>query len=244
MRNIFFALAAIALSVLVCATNTTAALYNDWHNHEKQVFDLVNLQRDHNGLQNLIADSRLQIAADLHSQDMAVNDYFDHVSPDGTTHIQRIEAQGYHSSVFPGENIAAGYSNGYSVMYGTDNLVLLNDFDTRLGNGGFSSWEEVGQGWSDDEWGAWETYRSDLDLTGGWMGSGGHRRAILGNAFTDIGVGYYYLASDTGNSNWQGHYWTQTFAAGDTAPVPIPPSIMLFGSGILWVAGFMRLKKK
>lgn len=153
------------------------------------------LQRGLNGLAGLTADSRLQDAADLHSQDMAENDYFDHTSQDGTEFSERITAQGYQYA-YAGENIAAGYTNAYTVMYGTDDLALISAFDVKLGHDGFSSWEEVGQGWSDADWESWD---------GGWMGSTGHRKSILNDVFTDIGVGYYYFPSDTGESNYY-HY--------------------------------------
>ena len=45
----------------------------------------------------------------------------------------------------------------------------------------------------------------------GWMNSSGHRRNILNPKAREIGVGYYYLANDTGNVNYK-HYWTQVFA--------------------------------
>jgi uncharacterized protein YkwD len=244
MKNLLSVLTAAALSVLLFTTNVTAAMYEDWHDYEKQVFGLVNLQRGHNGLPDLVADSRLQDAADLHSQDMAENDYFSHDSLDGRTPGDRMAAQGY-NAVYARENIAVGYTNPYSVMYGTDDLAVLSAFDVDLGNDGFSSWEEVGQGWTYDEWEAWANHRSQptVNLPTGWMGSQGHREGILDDVITDIGVGYYYLASDTGDLNY-GHYWTQNFAFGDTAPVPVPPSILLLGSGIFWVAGFVRIKNR
>jgi uncharacterized protein YkwD len=43
------------------------------------------------------------------------------------------------------------------------------------------------------------------------MNSQGHRDNILNCALREIGVGYYYLANDTGEVNY-GHYWTQVFA--------------------------------
>ncbi|MGL5871402.1 MAG: CAP domain-containing protein [Xenococcaceae cyanobacterium] len=44
----------------------------------------------------------------------------------------------------------------------------------------------------------------------GWMGSSGHRSNILNANFTEIGVGYEYLANDTGMVNYH-NYWTTTF---------------------------------
>ena len=43
-----------------------------------------------------------------------------------------------------------------------------------------------------------------------WMNSPGHRANILNCNLTEIGIGYYYLANDTGTVNWN-HYWVQVF---------------------------------
>ncbi len=50
-----------------------------------------------------------------------------------------------------------------------------------------------------------------------WMNSPGHRANILNPNYTHMGLGYAYLANDTGMFNYQ-HYWTQVFAAGDSNP--------------------------
>lgn len=43
------------------------------------------------------------------------------------------------------------------------------------------------------------------------MNSPGHRTNILNPEYQEIGVGYYFLANDTGSVNYK-HYWTQVFA--------------------------------
>ena len=43
-----------------------------------------------------------------------------------------------------------------------------------------------------------------------WMGSAGHRANILNSDLTEIGIGYEYLANDTGSVNYNS-YWTTTF---------------------------------
>jgi uncharacterized protein YkwD len=48
-------------------------------------------------------------------------------------------------------------------------------------------------------------------VVAGWMNSPGHRANILNPALKEIGVGYYFLADDTGKVNYH-HYWTQVFA--------------------------------
>ncbi|TAF57469.1 MAG: hypothetical protein EAZ61_01290, partial [Oscillatoriales cyanobacterium] len=44
----------------------------------------------------------------------------------------------------------------------------------------------------------------------GWIESEGHRANLLNASYTQLGVGYVFLAEDTGNTNWN-HYWTQMF---------------------------------
>lgn len=56
-------------------------------------------------------------ASAAHSQDMATNNYFDHVSLDGRTLRNRVDATGYLWSSL-GENIAAGYPTVNAVVDG------------------------------------------------------------------------------------------------------------------------------
>jgi Ca2+-binding RTX toxin-like protein len=60
-------------------------------------------------------------------------------------------------------------------------------------------------------------YSSAEAVFQGWMASTGHRENILNANYTHMGLGYHYLANDTGNVNYQ-HYWTQVFGAGDPNP--------------------------
>lgn len=83
---------------------------------EAAVADLVSNERADAGCGALERDSRLDAAARLHAEDMAVNDYFDHTSQDGRSPTDRAVEQGYEGGV--GENIAAGYPDAASVMEG------------------------------------------------------------------------------------------------------------------------------
>jgi uncharacterized protein YkwD len=78
------------------------------------VFCLNNQIRAHYGLPAFRRDTRLDMAARLHSIDMMVRGYFDHTNPDGQTPGARAVAQGYGLGV--GENIAYGYSSAGSVV--------------------------------------------------------------------------------------------------------------------------------
>ena len=73
--------------------------------------------RDFPAAPPLTLDSALNNAAYLHSQDMAINGYFAHVSLDGRTPAERVTAAGYEWWT-TGENIAAGYSDAGHVVAG------------------------------------------------------------------------------------------------------------------------------
>ena len=79
-----------------------------------EVVRLVNLARATAGCGALRVDSRLTTAARLHSEDMALRNYFSHTSLDGRSPWDRLEAQGYTAG--SGENIAAGQSTPAAVM--------------------------------------------------------------------------------------------------------------------------------
>ncbi|MGQ9869237.1 CAP domain-containing protein [Leptodesmis sp.] len=133
----------------------------------QRVLNLTNQFRAANGLAPLQLNIELDAAALGHSQDMALNDYFDHNGLNGSTPASRINQVGYVYSIYI-ENIAAGY-------------------DTP---------EEVVQGWID---------------------SPEHRANLLNSSFTEVGIGYYYLANDTGVNNYYS-YWTQNFGGSDLNP--------------------------
>ena len=93
--------------------------------------------------------------------------------------------------------------------------MARNDFFSHTGSDGSLPWDRMtraGYQWS----GAGENiaagYVTPEDVMNGWMGSAGHRANILNCSFRDIGVGYTYLANDTGSVNYF-HYWTQVFGA-------------------------------
>jgi uncharacterized protein YkwD len=125
-----------------------------------EVLNLTNTQRTQRGLQPLQLNQRLTNAAQGHSEDMALRDYFSHEGPNGSSIASRVIAAGYNYSRV-GENIAAGYATAQEVV-------------------------------------------------NSWMNSPGHKANILNPDFQEIGIGYYYLANDVGEINYQ-QYWTQDF---------------------------------
>ncbi|GAA1157786.1 RNA polymerase sigma factor (sigma-70 family) [Kitasatospora gansuensis] len=82
---------------------------------QQQVLDLVNSERSKNNCGPVKANSKLQAAAQGHSQDMAARNFFDHTNPDGNGPQPRIEAAGYRWSTW-GENIARGQQDAAAVM--------------------------------------------------------------------------------------------------------------------------------
>jgi uncharacterized protein YkwD len=71
---------------------------------------LVNRERTSRGMKALAADAPLQHAAQGHSEDMAIGDYFEHDGRHGDTPLSRMRATGYifssHIGYAVGENIA------------------------------------------------------------------------------------------------------------------------------------------
>jgi len=61
--------------------------------------------------------ANLAMAAYLHSEDMALNNFFSHTGADGSTPGQRISRQGYPWRTY-GENIAVGYPTVSAVIQG------------------------------------------------------------------------------------------------------------------------------
>lgn len=83
---------------------------------ENEVTALTNAERSAAGCGDVETDERLRTAARGHSEDMAVNDYFDHTSQDGRSPFDRMRDAGYPDPA--GENIAYGYRTPADVMDG------------------------------------------------------------------------------------------------------------------------------
>jgi uncharacterized protein YkwD len=242
-----------------------------WLPEELAVVDMVNLQRGFHNLDPLQTDDRLHDSALGHSQSMADYNYFSHTTlagPNvGSNPANRISAGGYDFTGW-GENIAAGQGRAapfyntpsgvvdaaHDVMYGTEDFDEINNFFTSHSGVSASGWDDLGDGLSGSDWDAWYDQTGG---SGGWMGSSGHRNAILNSIFDDLGVGYVWDADDTapilldgGNTFDQPlySYWTQHFALGDSvetpAPVPLPGAVWLLGSGLIGMMWAGRKKKE
>ncbi|MGC9504254.1 CAP domain-containing protein [Baaleninema sp.] len=108
---------------------------------EQRVLDLVNQERGNVGLQPLSFESRLAQAAETHSQNMALQDFYSHTGADGSDFTDRMEAAGFQFQGRSAENIAAGQTTPEAVMEGWMNSTqghreaILNPEFTQLGVG-------------------------------------------------------------------------------------------------------------
>ena len=78
---------------------------------ERTVLELINAKREEFGLEPLEWSDDVARIARVHSEDMAVNNFFSHVSLDGSLVDRRADAQGVSRWRAIGENIA--YNRGY-----------------------------------------------------------------------------------------------------------------------------------
>ncbi|MBR3941838.1 MAG: CAP domain-containing protein [Clostridia bacterium] len=83
--------------------------------YAKQVLDLVNAERTKHGLGKLTLDTKLNVVALAHSEDMAKNKYFSHTNLKGQSPFDRIKAAGvsYRNAA---ENIAVGQKSPEQVV--------------------------------------------------------------------------------------------------------------------------------
>ncbi len=99
----------------------------DWAGFEDQVLELTNQRRAAGATCDtdvfgpappLEMDEVIRVAARLHSQDMATQDYFEHDSLDGRTFADRMRDAGFSGADPWGENIAAGQATPAEVVDG------------------------------------------------------------------------------------------------------------------------------
>lgn len=131
--------------VLILGEPTRAA-EADW---QHQVLERVNTFRAQYGLRPLAIDVRLNKAAQAHANDMAYNDYFDHVAPDGSSAGGRAQRFGYPWRRIR-ENIAAGQATPREVVEGwikssSHRSAMLDSHVVEAGVGYIYLSEDVGR---------------------------------------------------------------------------------------------------
>ena len=104
-------LAAPAVASAECAGTDLRPSAENLPEVRSAVLCLLNQQRASRGLRKLRANAKLRRAAQRYSENMNANNFFAHVSPTGTTPVERVKAAGYLTgarSWAVGENIAWG----------------------------------------------------------------------------------------------------------------------------------------
>ncbi|WP_242059955.1 CAP domain-containing protein [Oscillatoria sp. FACHB-1407] len=97
------------------ASQTTDTLNSTSPTFVERVVSLTNAFRQQFGLQPLTLNSKLNTAAQTHSQNMAVQDFFSHTGADGSQPWDRMTRAGYRWSR-AAENIAAGQQTPEAVV--------------------------------------------------------------------------------------------------------------------------------
>jgi len=83
--------------------------------------ELVNRDRQLNGVSPLIEDPLLSVAAQRHAEDMLIRQFYDHINPDGHNPSDRFKAVGGQTGA--GENISKWDQNGAAYAYLAYGLV-------------------------------------------------------------------------------------------------------------------------
>lgn len=94
--------------------NTTNTSYSSLNSDEKEVLELINKQRESNGLKALEIDYEVQRVARIKAQDMVDNNYFSHESPTYGSPFDMLKSFKV-SYKTAGENIAGNSSNSGAV---------------------------------------------------------------------------------------------------------------------------------
>ena len=131
------------------------------------IFKYTNIERRNHGLDELVWDEKLVEIAREHSEDIANNDFFSHVNPNGESPTDRTRRQGY--ALY--KDLGGGWhSEGIAENIGT----------MAAGN-------VVGIGYVGND--ADSIAKAQVES---WMGSSGHRENILKPDYDRLGVGVGY----------------------------------------------------
>lgn len=151
----------------------------------RTVHRFVNEERQQRGLQPLAYDTELERIARYHSEDMATNRYFAHVSPDDETMNDRYERFDYECRVSTGEN---------SYLTGAENIAYTYAYQSVNTDRGIVSYDGN------------ETAIAS-GIVRGWMNSPPHRKNILRSEWNNEGIGIYIHDGENGTRV----YATQNF---------------------------------
>jgi uncharacterized protein YkwD len=158
-------------------SSTPGAPYLDPTALEVRIHDLINDQRQQNGLSTLSSDPFLADIARGHSWDMVIRNFFEHMNPDGKLARDRGVAAGY-----PCIRVVKGGSyNGISenLYKGTRYASYYSNAEGVITAYNWSSVDEI----------------SNQAVTG-WMNSPGHRQNILTSRYQLEGIGVAFSSDD------------------------------------------------
>lgn len=136
---------------------------------EKQIHELVNKERQKNGVAPLAWEDALASVARNYSKDMSKRNFFDHYSPEGHDYLKRYQQAGYQCAIRTNRTIHMGGEN-IALNHLYDSVTTVNS-----------------QAYYD-----WNSQEKIADTTvRGWMKSPGHRNNILTPYFQREGIGVF-----------------------------------------------------
>jgi len=147
----------------------TYELEYDYYVIEKRVHQLTNEKRVLYGLEPLEYDLKISNIARSHSLDMANQDFFSHINPDGLNPSDRAELAGFICTKIVVNLVYSGLA---------ENIFQNNLYDKTW----FVGDVPISHEWNTME----EIAQSTVD---GWMDSEGHRKNILTEKFDREGIG-------------------------------------------------------
>jgi Ca2+-binding RTX toxin-like protein len=112
--------------------------------------------------------------------------------------------------------------------------MASQDYFSHTGKNGSSPWDRAemfGYGMTAMGENIAAGQRTPAAVVEGWKNSPGHRANMLNASFTEIGVGYEFLATDTGSVNYS-HYWTQFFGGSDRNPATAALGAVQMGTDV------------
>ncbi|RAK52042.1 CAP domain-containing protein [Phenylobacterium deserti] len=207
---------------------------------EQYLLELINADRAKAGVQPLAGDSRLNDAADLHSQWMIDTDTFSHTGANGSTATQRMQAAGFQftGSWSNGENIgwaslrgAPGFADEVELLH--TNLMNSPGHRANLLNGTF---QQVGLGFKTGEYQGWQAAFVTEDFA-----KVGTNKFITGVAYNDLSLDRSYdLGEGLGGvtvtaTSASGAVYSATTAAGGGYDLALPTgtySLSFSGAGL------------
>jgi uncharacterized protein YkwD len=122
MKNTFFVITFLILSIFFSDTQAKTEELRDLDIQiiEKEIFHLVNAEREKIGLNELKYDDKLADVARIHSRNMVEQDFFSHEDPEGRDPQERVE------TYYP-EIIARGFGENVGYMHGENEEAVARN---------------------------------------------------------------------------------------------------------------------